>query len=77
MSGPVYDVGSVVQFYPIEPRSINLPGGNDHPPSGMQLQHIGYATVVVERDLWVIRTELRAVVQDGNGRLIILDNDVR
>lgn len=47
MSGQVHDVGSVLNFWPDIAR--------DYPQSGIAL-------VVVTRDCWTIKTELRRVV---------------
>jgi hypothetical protein len=73
VSGMVFEVGSVVDFKPVEGLIIQYDHGvkNGAPQWSGTMNVLGFATVVVERKDWVIKTELMPVFYNRAGDLCV------
>lgn len=68
MSGMIFNDGSVVNFYPCEGWELHMP------PKGLGiagdvLPVIGWCVIVLERNQWIVETDLRPVIV-MNGQLV-------
>lgn len=63
LSTNVYDKGSVFDFRPDRFTAYYTPEGCDE----LEYQGVGWATRVVERDMWVAKTEIVPMVAWGAG----------